>query len=38
MTMASPPDRPSSCGTFRNRQVAIWDPAEVLADPTLVKR
>jgi 4-amino-4-deoxy-L-arabinose transferase-like glycosyltransferase len=29
---------PEFVHTFRNRQVAIWDAAQVLADPTLVKR
>ena len=33
-----PAGSPEFVRTFRNRQVAIWDAAEVLADPTLVKR
>ena len=29
---------PEFVQTYRNRQVAIWDAAQVLADPTLVER
>jgi hypothetical protein len=29
---------PEFVQTYRNRQVAIWDAAQVLADPALVER